>query len=223
MRIGRMSTGVLAVGLILGWSAARGQDAPKAGAAQKDAGAESHGIAVQNIDRSVKPGDNFYLYANGEWIKKTEIPADRASIGVFSALDTISNKRTADLIEEAAKGTAPAGSSTRKIADLFNSYMDEAGIEAKGLTPLKPHLDAIAGIHDKKELAHALGETLRSDVDALNNTNFHTPNLVWVVGSARIQRFRTLHRVFAAGRSATAGPRVLPGGQRAHEEGAQRV
>ena len=60
--------------------------------------------------------------------------------------------------------------------------MDEAGIEAKGLTPLKPHLDAIAAIKDKHELAHALGETLRADVDALNNTNFHTPNLfgLWV-------------------------------------------
>jgi len=60
--------------------------------------------------------------------------------------------------------------------------MDEAAIEAKGLTPLKPHLDAIAAIHNKKELARALGATLRADVDALNNTNFHTPNLfgMWV-------------------------------------------
>ena len=60
--------------------------------------------------------------------------------------------------------------------------MDEAAIEAKGLTPLRPHLDAIAAIHDKRELAHALGESLRADVDALNNTNYHTPNLfgMWV-------------------------------------------
>jgi endothelin-converting enzyme/putative endopeptidase len=60
--------------------------------------------------------------------------------------------------------------------------MDEAGIEAKGLAPLRPHLDAIAGIHDKKELARAFGESLRADVDALNNTNFYTPNLfgLWV-------------------------------------------
>ena len=70
----------------------------------------------------------------------------------------------------------------RKVADLYNSYMDEAGIEAKGLSPLKPHLDAIAAIKDKKQLARALGETLRADVDALNNTNYHTPNLfgLWV-------------------------------------------
>ena len=141
-----------------------------------------HGIAVANIDRSVQPGDDFYHYANGAWIKKTVIPPDRSGVGVFTALSDLTNKRTAGIIEEAAKAKAPAGSSTRKIADLYNSYMDEAGIEAKGLTPLKPHLDAIAAIKDKHELAHALGETLRADVDALNNTNFHTSNLfgLWV-------------------------------------------
>src|SRR5580704_17662653 len=60
--------------------------------------------------------------------------------------------------------------------------MDEAAIEARGLDPLRPHLEAIAAIRDKHELAHALGESLRSDVDALNNTNFHTANLfgLWV-------------------------------------------
>jgi endothelin-converting enzyme/putative endopeptidase len=143
---------------------------------------ETHGIAVANIDRSVKPGDDFYLYANGDWINRTEIPADRARIGVFSKLDEMSSKRTAALIEEAAKGKAPAGTGARKIADLYNSYMDEAGIEAKGLAPLKPLLEGIADIRDKKELAYALGQTLRADVDALNNTNFHTANLfgLWV-------------------------------------------
>ncbi|HEY4676466.1 MAG TPA: M13 family metallopeptidase [Candidatus Angelobacter sp.] len=141
-----------------------------------------HGIAVTSIDRSVQPGDDFYHYANGEWIKKTVIPPDRSGVGVFTALSDLTNKRTAGIIEEAAKAKAPAGSSTAKISDLYNSYMDEAGIEAKGLTPLKPHLDAIAAIKDKHELAHALGETLRADVDALNNTNFHTSNLfgLWV-------------------------------------------
>ena len=143
---------------------------------------QTHGIVVANMDRAVKPGDDFYLYANGEWIKRTVIPADRAEIGVFTALSDLSNKRTASLIEEAAKAHTPEGSSQHKIADLYNSYMDEAGIEVKGLTPLRPHLDAIAAIQNKTELAHALGESLRNDVDALNNTNFHTPNLfgLWV-------------------------------------------
>ena len=149
------------------------QDAPKP---------EVHGIAIANMDRSIKPGDDFYQYANGDWIKRTEIPPDRSRIGVFSSLDDLSNKRTASLIEDAAKANAPAGSGVRKIADLYNSYMDEAAIEAKGLAPLRPHLEVIAAIHNKRELARALGESLRADVDALNNTNYHTPNLfgLWV-------------------------------------------
>src|ERR1700723_1643094 len=135
-----------------------------------------------NMDRSVKPGDDFYRYANGEWIKRTEIPPDRSDMGVFDSLIDLSQKRIAGLIEEAAKANAPAGSNTRKIADLYHSYMDEAAIEAKGLAPLRPQLDHIAAIRDKHELARALGESLRSDVDALNCGCFHTPNLfgLWV-------------------------------------------
>jgi endothelin-converting enzyme/putative endopeptidase len=143
---------------------------------------ETHGIVVTNMDRSVKPGDDFYRYANGDWIKRTEIPPDRSDIGVIDSLIDLSQKRIAGLIEEAAKANAPAGSNTRKIAGLYHSYMNEATIEAKGLAPLHPQLDAIAAIRDKHELARALGESLRSDVDALNCGCFHTPNLfgLWV-------------------------------------------
>ncbi len=156
--------------------------APFAAHSQDATKSEAHGIAIANMDPSVKPGDDFYQYANGGWIKRTEIPPDRGRIGIFSTLDDLSNKRTAGLIEEAIKANAPAGSNTRKIADLYSSYMDEAAIEAKGLEPLRPHLEAIAAIRDKRELARALGASLRADVDALNNTNFHTPNLfgLWV-------------------------------------------
>jgi len=152
---------------------AQAQQAPKQ---------ENHGISVANMDRSVKPGDNFFLYCNGDWIKRTELPPDRARISVFSGLADLSDKRTAALIEETAKSNAPEGSSARKIADLYNSYMNEAAIESRGMAPIEPHLKAIAAIQNKKELAAALGETLRADVDALNNTNFHTSHLfgLWV-------------------------------------------
>lgn len=153
-----------------------------AACAQDTSAPETHGISLANIDHAVKPGDDFYQYANGEWIRRTEIPADRAEVDVFSKLSDLSNKRTADLIAEIAKSKPPASSSTRKVADLYNSYMDEAAIEAKGLAPLRPHLEATAAIRDKRELARALGESLRADVDALNNTNYHTANLfgLWV-------------------------------------------
>src|ERR1700723_301649 len=142
----------------------------------------THGIVFANMDPSVKPGDNFYVYANGGWLKRTVIPPDRSRIGVFNALSDLSNKHTLTLIEEAAKAHPAEGSNGQKIADLYHSYMDEAGIEAHGLKPLEPYLKAVAAIGDKTQLAHALGESLRADVDALNNTNFHTDNLfgLWV-------------------------------------------
>ena len=151
-------------------------------AAAQQPAPEGHGIRAANMDPSVKPGDNFYLYANGSWIKRTEIPSDRASLGVFNTLADLSNKRTADIIEGTAKSNAAPGTNQRKIADLYKSFMDEAAIEAAGTTPLKPHLAAIAAIHTRAELSRALGESVRADVDALNNTNFHTPNIfgLWV-------------------------------------------
>jgi endothelin-converting enzyme/putative endopeptidase len=151
-------------------------------AAKPASGPTEHGIAVSDMDRAILPGNDFYDYCNGAWIKRTDIPPDRAAVGVFTTLADISNRRTSDLIQEAAKSNAAPGTEQRKIADLYKSYMDESAIEAKGLAPLKPHLDAIAAIHDKRELARALGESLRADVDPLNNTNFHTANLfgIWV-------------------------------------------
>ncbi|MFZ0136636.1 MAG: M13 family metallopeptidase N-terminal domain-containing protein, partial [Candidatus Sulfotelmatobacter sp.] len=155
---------------------------PLASYSQDAPAPETHGIVVANMDRSVKPGDDFYRYANGGWIRRTEIPPDRSDIGVIDSLIDLSQRRIAGLIEEATKANAPAGSNTRKIADLYHSYMDAAAIQAKGMAPIRPQLDAIAAVRDKHELARALGESLRADVDALNCGCFHTPNLfgLWV-------------------------------------------
>ena len=166
---------------------------------------------------SVTPGDNFYLYANGDWIKRTVIPADRAGLGVFSTLDDTANKNTAALIQESAKANAPAGSEARKIADLYNSYMDESAIEAKGLTPLHSQLAAIAAIHTQRDLARALGESLRADVDPLNNTNFHTANLFGLWVAPGFHDPEHYHPYLLARRARAARPRVLPGRQRSHE------
>jgi putative endopeptidase len=144
--------------------------------------AQEHGVVRENMDPAVKPGDDFFRYSNGGWIQHTEIPADRASVGAFLVLRDKSDKRVKGLVDEAVKANAAPGTDIRKMADLYNSFMDEAGVEAKGLKPLEAHLREISAIKDKKELAFALGESLRADVDALNNTNFHTPNLfgLWV-------------------------------------------
>lgn len=134
------------------------------------------------LDQTVVPGDDFYQYSCGGWVKRAEIPADRSRVSIFTPLREQTNKRLADLIYEAAKGGAASDQRSRRIANLFNSYMDEGAIETKGLDPLRPYLKAIGDIHDKRELARALGRTLRADVDGLNSTNFHTANIfgLWV-------------------------------------------
>ncbi|HXY23691.1 MAG TPA: M13 family metallopeptidase [Candidatus Acidoferrum sp.] len=153
---------------------------PLAAYSQEAGTLEAHGIVVANMDRSVEPGDDFYRYANGGWLKRTDIPSGRGYIDPYGGdidddWNDSTRKRIAGLIEEAAKVNAPAGSNSRKIADLYRSYMDETTIEAKGLAPLRPRLDAIAAIRDKHELARALGEGLRAG--RLNVDGFHTANL----------------------------------------------
>src|SRR5438552_1444189 len=139
----------------------------------------SPGIDLAGLDRSVAPGDDFFRYANGTWLKTTEIPADRPSAGSDVIVAELTSQRTADLIKEAAQSTAPEA---RKVGDYYASYMDEAGIEARGLRPLQPTLDRIAAITDRKGLARYLGGTLLADVDALNATDMYTDNIfgLWV-------------------------------------------
>jgi len=142
---------------------------------------QTSGLDVEGIDRSIKPGDDFFGFANGAWLKTTEIPADRASYGTGAIVAERTAKRVADLIAEAAAHPSP-GSDAQKIGDFYATYMDEAGIEAKGLAPIQPALGRIAAIADAKQLAFVLGATLRADVDILNNTSFDTDNLfgLWV-------------------------------------------
>jgi predicted metalloendopeptidase len=141
----------------------------------------SHGLDVAGIDRTVAPGDDFFRYANGAWLAATEIPADRSSYGTGAEVAELTAKRTADLIREAAEKSAP-GSDARRVGDYYATYMDDETIEKKGLAPLAPALQRIDSIKDRKELARALGAALRADVDVLNSTNLHTPNLfgLWV-------------------------------------------
>ena len=93
------------------------------------------GLDTAGFDRSVKPGDRFFEYANGGWIARTEIPADRSSYGSSAILVEQTDRQVADLIQH----------STGTIGDFYASYMDSAAIETRGLAPLKPTLDSIAG------------------------------------------------------------------------------
>jgi putative endopeptidase len=146
------------------------------------AAAPNHGLDLAGMDKSVKPGNDFYAFANGTWTKNTPIPPDRAAFGVFSILDEKANERTSKLIQDADKSNAAAGSEERKIADFYAAFMNEKTIEARGLKTIQPEIDQIAAISDKSSLARVLGSELRADVDALNATNLETDRLfgLWV-------------------------------------------
>jgi putative endopeptidase len=135
------------------------------------------GLDLAGIDHSVKPGDNFFRYANGQWLKTAQIPADRSSTGTFLKVFEQAEKNTAELIRNAGAGHPAAGSNARKIADYYAAWMDTAAIEQHGLAPLKPELAQIDAIASRTDLARVLGSRLRADVDPINATNFQTQNL----------------------------------------------
>ena len=120
----------------------------------------------RGVDASIKPGDDFFAFANGEWLKKTEIPAGKERWGVRDEINEIARQRVLKLIDDAA--TAKAGSPARKVGDFRAAYVNESAIEARGLASLKPLLDSIDRVRDKAALTRLLGHILPADVDPLN-------------------------------------------------------
>lgn len=130
---------------------------------------------------AVLPGNDFFAYANADWLAKTEIPADKSAWGAGAALAEETNERIRKMIEALA-ADKNTGGEARMVADYYSAFMNEAGIEAKGVAPLKAELAAIDSIKDKAGLVRTLGASLRADVDPLNATDFFTENLfgLWV-------------------------------------------
>jgi len=117
------------------------------------------------VDASITPGDDFFAYANGDWLKATTIPAGKQRWGARDELEEQARRRVAELLNAAS--AAPAGSAAHKVADFRAAYLDEAAIEAKGLAPLKPLIDPIAKLSDKAELTRILARGMHADVDPL--------------------------------------------------------
>lgn len=130
-------------------TAAFAQDAPRFG---------DFGFDEAGMDRSVHPGDDFFAYANGVWAQTTQIPSDRARYGMFDLLSLEAEQRVRAIILESAERGGPAGSNEQMIADLFASWMDADAIEAAGLEPARPYLDAIAAIASHEEAAALMAQ-----------------------------------------------------------------
>ena len=123
------------------------------------------GIDLDNFDNAVRPQDNLFLHVNGAWLKKIPIPADKGSYGAFDKLRDLSDERVHDIIKTAVAQRAAPGSEAQKIADLYQSFMDEAAIEKRGLTPLQDELAAVDKLGSTDDLAWYFGKMQRYGVD----------------------------------------------------------
>ena len=118
----------------------------------------SYGFDAAGMDPSVKPGDDFYLHANGTWAKNTPIPADKSNYGAFNTLDELSRARTRAILETAKDDP------DSKIGAAYASYLDTAAVEAKGLAPIKPWLGEIKGVKDKAGYALVAAKAARAGI-----------------------------------------------------------
>lgn len=114
------------------------------------------GVDLAAMDRSVAPGDDFFRYVSGTWLKNTPIPPDQGRWVEFTRLDVLNADRNRALLEAAA--AAPKSPEETKLGDFYASLMDGAGIEARGLGPLKRELDRVAAIATSTDLARALAQ-----------------------------------------------------------------
>ncbi|MDT5010883.1 MAG: putative endopeptidase [Mycobacterium sp.] len=110
------------------------------------------GVDTSGMDKSVKPGNDFFDYVLGGWVKNAKIPADKLCAGVNLEIQDDLDKDLRAIVESARDKHAPAGQPPQQIGDLYASYMDEALLNKKGVEPVRPLLAAVDGITDRAGL-----------------------------------------------------------------------
>jgi putative endopeptidase len=147
-------------GALLATSPALAQPAPKFG---------KWGVDLTSMDTSVKPGDNFFLYVNGKWLASAVIPPDRAQTGSFQDLQILSEQRLKTIVGDLEKQPySRLNTEQRKLRDLYDAFVDTAGIEARGLKPVQKDLDYLAGLKTLDDVAHAMGSVRLSTMSIYN-------------------------------------------------------
>jgi predicted metalloendopeptidase len=123
-------------------------------------------VVEAGVDAGIRPGDDFFAYANGAWLQATQIPDGEQRWGARNEISNLTRRQLEQLVDDAAG--APADSNARKVANFRAAYLDETTIEMDGVTPLAPTFGRINAIGDRTALTRFLGSQLRADVDPLN-------------------------------------------------------
>ena len=134
------------------------------------------GLDLSHIDQGIRPQDDLFRFMNGKWLKESTIPADRASDGAFYWLYEQAEKQVKQIILDQAASKAATGSNAQKIGDLYNSFMDEAGIEKLGLSAISDDLAKAAGIKTVDDFLKTLGEFEARGLSGLFYTYVSTDN-----------------------------------------------
>src|SRR5688572_3217856 len=121
------------------------------------------GVILENMDTTVRPGDNFANYVNGVWIKKTAIPPDKANYGVGSMINDKAQEDVKAIIEESSGGNFQKGSDEQKVGDFYESYMNTKVRDSIGLAPLQEELKKVQAITSKKELTSFFAHAYRNE------------------------------------------------------------
>ncbi len=123
------------------------------------------GVDLKSMDRGIAPGDDFFRYVNGGWLRDTPIPSDRGRIVEFTRLDDLNTQRNRAILE--ATVSSPRNPEEIKIGTFYTSLMDENGIETRGLAPLKTELARVAAVASPADLARALAQLSWDTLPAL--------------------------------------------------------
>lgn len=115
------------------------------------------GIDTSVMDKTVDPGDNFFMYVNGTWFDEFELPADKTRYGAFNLLREKSEQQTKFIIEDLAAEEPPTDTPEGKVAAFYNAFLDTEAINAAGLAPAQPYLDRIAAVETREDLAKLFG------------------------------------------------------------------
>lgn len=118
----------------------------------------SFGVDLTSIDPSVKPGDDFFGYVNGTWMKNNTIPDDRTSWGTNEMLIVKAEHDVRAIVEEAALAGGAPGSNQKKLADYYNAYLNQDAIDALGLAPIQPALAEINAIRTHEDVVRFVGK-----------------------------------------------------------------
>src|SRR2546430_6979826 len=129
--------------------------APAPGAAAPPAQIGQWGIDLGSRDLSVKPGDDFYRYADGHWLDTHEIPPDRSRWGAFDELQERSLQQLRGILEALPEDATP-GSNIRKLRDFYGAYLDTDAVERAGLTPARAGLEAIAAARTHEDIGRLM-------------------------------------------------------------------